>query len=389
MSRDYAYQFIQGDLSRVTYAEPAISPTEQELRLLNGTINKYLYGLAWHLGGFTLNDLNEQWDWGADWDYNQRSGHIPTLELLQVTRWPSALLLAGGMIVLFALGWQVGQRPTAYLASLYYALNPTLLLNGRRAMMESSLLLFGLLLVLAGIWFLRQPSWRTALLLGLSGGLALASKHTTVFALVAVFGSCLIYLLWTPRRLMPVIQLTLAGLLVLLVFYSLNPAWWGDPISRASTVLELRENLLETQVTVFGGYTGLGDQIGGFARQVFINTPQYYETAGWEQPLAEQISTYETSPWRGISIGGSVIGGVILAILSMAGGWVLLRDATIAPATRWLVSVWALGMIATTLLLTPLEWQRYYLPVYPVIGLLAALGLTRLFETLKHLWSTG
>jgi len=34
--------------------------------------------------------------------------------------------------------------------------------------------------------------------------------------------------------------------------------------------------------------------------------------------------------------------------------------------------------------LTPLEWQRYYLPVYPALGLLGAAGLTR-----TMLWLTA
>ena len=70
MSRDYAYQFLQSDLDRLRYSDTPISETEQELRLLNGTVNKYLIGLAWHVGGFTVDQVNEQWDWGADWNYN-------------------------------------------------------------------------------------------------------------------------------------------------------------------------------------------------------------------------------------------------------------------------------------------------------------------------------
>ena len=57
MSRDYAYQFIERDLNLVQFHEPPISAQEQDLRLLNGTINKYLIGLAWHVGGFTPADL--------------------------------------------------------------------------------------------------------------------------------------------------------------------------------------------------------------------------------------------------------------------------------------------------------------------------------------------
>src|SRR5690606_15042710 len=122
---------------------------------------------------------------------NQRTGHFPADDLLRAARWPSALLTAAGVVVMFALGREAGGRPAAYLASAYYALSPALLLNGRRAMMEGSLLFFSLLVVLAGVWFLRTYSWRTALLMGVAGGLALASKHTALFAVTVVFGGCL------------------------------------------------------------------------------------------------------------------------------------------------------------------------------------------------------
>ena len=107
MSRDYAYQFLQRDLNLVTFHDPPLSAQEQDLRLLNGTLNKYLIGLAWHLGGFTLADINEQWDWGGSWDYNQSTNHAPTPALLNVARLPSAILLALGVPVMVNAGCPV------------------------------------------------------------------------------------------------------------------------------------------------------------------------------------------------------------------------------------------------------------------------------------------
>jgi hypothetical protein len=60
MSRDYYYQFIAGNLAQVTYHDPPLNATEQQLRLLNGTVPKYLIGLAWHVAGFTVDDLNDR-----------------------------------------------------------------------------------------------------------------------------------------------------------------------------------------------------------------------------------------------------------------------------------------------------------------------------------------
>jgi 4-amino-4-deoxy-L-arabinose transferase-like glycosyltransferase len=388
MSRDYAYHFIERDLSKIYYSDDPISPTEQQLRLLNGTVNKYLIGLTWHLREFTPADINEQWDWGADWNYNQQFGHAPSEGLLLASRAPSAILLAAGAIILFVIGWQVGGLPVAYLASLYYTLNPALLLNGRRAMMEGSFISFSLLTVLAGIWLLQRPSWRSTLALGLAAGLALASKHTAIFTVAAVFGACGVYIFTrTIRtwRVVPVhiyLRFFVALLLTGITFLLLNPAWWSNPIERAGTVLELREDLLAGQTAAFGGYANFGEQVVGFLRQSFVALPQYFEVAGWENFIGDQIARYETSVWRGVSIGGSVLGAIMLCIIIGIGAWALIRGRKTRLAARWLVGVWALAMLASTLLLTPIEWGRYYLPIYPAVGLLAAMGLSRIGQSI-------
>jgi len=416
MSRDYAYQFIDHDMSRLAYSDDPVSLTEQQLRLINGTVNKYLIGLAWHAAGMRVNDVNEQWDWGADWNYNQQNNHAPSFELLIAARWPSALLLAAGVAVMFGLGKALGGKWTPYIASLYYALNPALLLNGRRAMMEGSFIFFSLLAVLVGIWLLQHPSMRRAILLGIVSGFALASKHTAVFTVAAVFASVIIYLVYQSARseddysvvdyvLLP--YLGFATIATLGVFLALNPAWWGDPVARAQTVLQLRQDLLAGQTAVFGGYSNFADQLGGFFRQSLVVYPQYYEVSGWEGYIADQISRYESSVWRGVSMGGSVIGALFVCGIMAVGTWEMVSpliplrlrkrwivddDEPITNAhppitgARWLVGLWALVMVLTTMFLTPLEWQRYYLPVYPAIGLVAALGVDVLLTRWK--WRT-
>ncbi|MBI5670069.1 MAG: phospholipid carrier-dependent glycosyltransferase [Chloroflexi bacterium] len=410
MSRDYAYLFLDHDLNRVLYSDNPVSPTEQHLRLLNGTLPKYLFGLAWHGAGFTPADLNEQWDWSADWNYNQQTGHAPRPELLLTARWVSALLLAAGVVPMFALGWQLGGARVAYLASLYYALSPALLLNGRRAMMEGSVTLFSLLVVLAGVWVLRPlPSnlgrgsarggWKQLLattVLGLTAGLALVSKHTALYTVAAVFGAGGGYWCWVwlrqgfkplaagkPSPLKGLVMLAFSGFVGVMVFLALNPAWWRAPLTVPGVVLQLRADLLQTQVNVFGGYSGLLDQIGGFWRQVLVALPQYYEVPVWQRYIGDQIARYEASSWRGVSVGGSAVGAAVLAVMMMIGGWTLVRGRG-NVAARLMVGAWALVVTPATLLLTPLEWQRYYLPVYPAVGLLAAVGVDEVIRRILN-----
>lgn len=392
-SRDYAFLFLQHDFDKVKYAESPTNPAEQELRLLNGTVTRYLIGLAWHSQGLTVDDVNEQWDWGADWNYNQTTGHAPTPEFLLIARWSSAIVLAASVVVIFALGQNVGGSWTAYLAGLYYALNPALLLNGRRAMMESPFLFFSLLTVLATILLVRKPTWPRALWLGLAAGLALASKHTALFTVAVMFGGILLYLVYQSVRskdetnpvdhiLLP--MLIIAAAITIGVFLLLNPAWWDDPIGRAQKVLELREDLLAGQTAAFGGYPDLTEKLAGFLRQALVVLPQYYEINGWQNWIGDQISRYEASAWRGVSVGGSVASAVILCVMMAAGLGSLIRDRNIAGSTRWVVGIWVMAMTLTTLLLTPLEWQRYYLPVYPAIGLVAALGIKTIISHFRR-----
>jgi hypothetical protein len=391
MSRDYAYQFIERDLSKIYYSDNPTSPTEQHLRLLNGTVNKYLIGLAWHLNGFTVNDVNEQWDWGADWNYNQQNNHAPSSALLMTARWPSAILLATGAAVIFIIGQIIGGRWTAYLTSLYYALNPALLLNGRRAMMEGSFILFSLLVVLAGLWWLQKPSWRRGILLGIVSGLALASKHTALFTLIPVFSVCggfiiqSIIVTWRGKSPAPYwrkfIGLIVAMGLTALTFLALNPAWWDNPAARAGKVLALRQDLLTIQTNVFGSYPNVGEQLAGFLRQTLVVLPQYYEVSGWEKNIGDQMVRYQSSFWHGVSIGGSVVGAVVFGSAILIGVSALFRRRR--ERLIWMVGIWALAVTGATLLLTPLEWQRYYLPTYPALGLLAAFGISQLIERIR------
>lgn len=383
MGRDFYYH-IQGNGSEVGFQEWADldgdEATEQQLRLINGTLSKYLYGATAYLSGYQIDDINQQWAWGLGWDWNFENGHVPDDTLLYRSRLVSSLLLAFSAMTLFGIGKFISGRVVGYLASAYYVLNPAILMNGRRAMMESSMLAFTLLAILIALYVLKQKSWRWYLALGVVSGLAVASKHTSVVTIASIFVSSGFYLLIKEdKRFQYLLRLVVAGILSLCVFFLLNPAWWNNPIGAISATLELRQDLLSSQVEFFGGYNTLSEQVQGFAYQSFVVKPMYAETDidGFISNQTEIISDYQSSFFHGVSIGGSLIGGLILALLSLFGFAYLWRTDNIAVSTKWVITVWLLAMIGLTLGLTPLEWQRYYIPIYPVIGLLSALGIAQ------------
>ncbi len=379
MSNDYATLVQDGDPARLRYdaGRPAEEQLLQQLRIINGTLNKYTVGLAWDAAGFTRDDLNAPWYWDETYDFNVAGGFHPGADLLLAARVPSALFLSGAVVVFFFVGKAFAGRPAAYMLVAYLALSPAVLVNGRRAMMEGSLLFGAGLTLLAGLWLVRAEGrrfWWAVPLLGLGAGVAVAAKHTNVVAVVGIFLGCILYAL-VNRRLGMLGGLVVAGVLSLGVFFTLNPAYWGNPVATAQAVVAERTGLLGGQVDRFGGYAGPIDQLAGFYTQVFDGAPIYHEVATFDAPMREQVPAYEGTPSAGIylpGVGVVTLAAFVLGTLILV-GIVPLPD--IVPGARWVVGTYAVVTAVFLLVAVPIAWQRYYLPMFPVVGLVAPLGV--------------
>lgn len=391
MGRDFYYHLQSESVAFTPWEElSGDEATEQQLRLINGTLPKYLFGMVAYARGYAIEDINQQWAWGSGWDWNHANGHVPDDDLLLSTRYASATLLTVAVIAMFGIGWTVAGRSVGYLASGYLALNPAILVNGRRAMMEGSMLAFTLLAVLVALWTIQQRRWWQFVLLGILSGLAVASKHTAVVTVAALFvsmGSAFLWQLWRDEkssvRWRDFVTLFGAGVLSIAVFFALTPAWWHNPVGTLSTMLELRQDLLAGQTAFFGGYDTPLEQLAGFWEQAFIAQPDIVDNDfdSFETAQAERITAYQTSLWHGVSIGGTWFGGVMLLCAVVIGSfrlmvsrW-LIFSSQIDYAHAWIIALWTVAMVVLTLILTPIAWQRYYLPLYPVVGLLGAMGV--------------
>lgn len=388
MSRDWFQLVGEGDLQSVFFRNPPPDPhtaTDQQLRLVNGVLSKYAIGLGASLMGWTSNDINEQWLWGADWDFNARTGHIPAMPLLFVSRLTSTLMTALSVAVVFAVGQQIGGRSTAWIGAGAYALTPAVLLNGRRAVFEGATFLFSALAIWVGLILARhvwrkRESWRDWLTLGVASGLALAAKHTAVIVLVPIFVS-LVVLGWR-RWLQTAFRLGVAALLAIGVFLALNPAWWNAPLQAPREVLRLRQELLAGQTAAYGGYKSLSERVVTLLHEPF-GAPQYYEDRkGWPDWIDGQIAAYETSGLAGIRLGAL---SFLVVPLAAFGLYVLLGSPGRWRRLLAAVSVFVFMMI---FLLTPVPWQRYYLPLAALWAVLSALALSvlaqRLYKDLRH-----
>ncbi len=347
-SEDYATAFLDGHLDQLTVQPPYDIDSDPRLRLLNGSVMRYSVGLAWHLAGLTINDLPPApgWDWGQFYDQNVATGHRPSEALLSVARGVSTLYLIGSIVVMFGIGWLFGGRWMAFFVSGLYTANPIILLNGRRALVESPLLCFGLLTIWVALQIARRRAaservhWGWWIGLTLASALTLASKYSGTVFVAGAFGGIFVAevvrvftpapnplpasdegekgrLTTTAHRsrafLVTVGELIVSGLVALGLLVVLSPALWNNPVARAGDLAQMLNQQVEIVVSILpDAPTTIGQRIEGTLTQSFMTAPQQFEQASWADatPIQTEIQQYMASPLSGLQF-GVILGGVL------------------------------------------------------------------------------
>ncbi len=389
-SVDYFTLFIEGDSAALGVRPDDPRSASSDRRLLQGSIIPWTIGLAWHLAGHNSEDLPPEpgWDWALDYDTNLALGLRPAPQLLLTSRYPSALFFALSVPLLYFIAWRLGGIGAALAASALYALHPALLLNGRRALMEAPMLFFGLLTICCALMILRRgegAGLRWWLALALSGGLALASKHSALLFLGgALAWLCLAALLQRGRQatLTTARRCVLSAALALTIYLALSPALWPDPWGVLQRLVQVRSDLLEVQVRSLqpGGVgMSLAERLDQVLTQPFLRPAMFHEVASWSdyEAITAEIDIWRASPLSGIPV--NPLTGGVLSLLTLAGFAQIGRKPEQVGLLTWL------ALTLVVLLLNPLTWQRYYLPLLPITCLLAALGMTGLLRR-TSLW---
>jgi len=384
MARDY-FTLRQGQSLAVT---PPVQPdTLPYLRIINGTLESQLTGVLMELTGRGVQQLPGIYAWVMPVDWNRAQGNIPPDDLVILARWPSSLLAALGVIPLFLIALRLRLRSVAYPAVLIYALHPAILINGRRAMMEGSLLFFSLLCL---FWLIemieaehaansrslmhRLPLSARYILLGILLGCVVAAKYTGLVIVGAVFLTLLFITLFRQRSWRPLFHLGLTAIVAGAVWLILNPGYWGNPLATLRATLDARVELLQRQTDPSISQP-LSTRLGALLTQPFLTPPQYYEAPTWANVITTAIADYEHGSVDGWSWDVPV--GLILTALSMLGLLALVWDARKGDLLAWAILIWTLAVVTYSLLI-PVPWQRYYLPLILVAIILAGVGLGRL-----------
>lgn len=383
-SRDCDVAFQPGGLSSLVTHPPYETDSDAHLRILNGSVHRYSTGLIRMAAGIGPDQLPPRpgWNWALDFRGNMAGGFFPKTELLIIGRISSALYLALAAIPAFFIGKMLWGRLGAWMFSGFVLLNPAILLNGRRAMQEGSLIFFGLLLLWVGLGICRriagnQPCraahWGA---FAACAALALASKHNAAVLLSGAIAAIAVSIIRSPMdpaaRLREAIRGGLAALAAFVVFIALSPALWSDPPARLADLVKTRSDLI--RAIDDGRHSGLGESFQRVATMPFVAGTQFFEMADWARTpgVAAAIARYQSAPWAGLPFPGGM-GGIVMALAAWgaivgAQGLRVPVAGLELPLTAWLLTS------ALLLLPNPLPWQRYYLVLVLPLAALAVLG---------------
>jgi hypothetical protein len=365
---------IRSDVPRPLWGESYETLTQPPLA-------RYAIGVGRRLGGFRVADLNGKWDYWTDLATNKAAGNMPSEQLLLWSRLPMAWLAILSGILLFSVVYRCAGLLAGYVFALGFAFNPYLRDTLRRAMGEATLAFFVVLALVATDFAARScgpaipcegrgrsrlgPSvwW---LLAGLCAGLAGAAKLNGVFV-----GGGAALVAWVATRFgagapaalrlgaIGAVGIVLGGTVI--GFIAPNPYLYPGPrpgpISRMIQLGKQRgiEMRVQRGRRPQDRLDGIADRARAAARRVFLeHTPLQFPGAWALQ-------------------GGFALAGLL--VLSRRA----LRSVTEGRPGTELVLLTLAGSLVVPAILSPLDWDRYYL--FPVLfcGICGAVGVASAF----------
>ncbi|MGW8224915.1 MAG: hypothetical protein ACWGOY_04240 [Anaerolineales bacterium] len=392
------FLYMSADLERSLTApfslawknETSLTP-DMRYRMIDAPLTRYLVGIGLTIAGIHAPMVD--WDWGASWQENKTSGALPDPTLLLVGRMVVACFFPLSLLLLYLIGLKLDGRMLGISILLIYSLNPLVLLHTRRVMAEGVLLFTILLALYALLHGDRYP-----FLAGLAVSLAVNAKHSA--ALVLPAGLLAVGWLSYPverkfyNGIKNVILFSFGfGLLILM----LNPFLWGSPFAAAQEAAHLRQDLVERQMADFTRIApsqvldSYSQRAAMIIAQLYVAPPIFSETGNYNQSTAAAEESYLDS--RVNQLGRSPIVSGFLIAISLLGLAAAVRTLITGQGTvrrDFAVLLFSsLGFYTGTLILIPLTWQRYYLPLVPFVAIFTGIGFVWGIKTSRNLLGHG
>jgi hypothetical protein len=301
-------------------------------------------------------------DWESEalesWLYSATT-HTP-LELLAAGRWWIALAIALAITAgYFPLHRLLGGA-AALVATLFVAWDPFFIALSRELHPDglvAALMLLALLYWLA--WLYAGQRWRDLVAAGILMGLAWLTKTPAIFLVLT--GAILVAIELLRRKdsiaTPPIVGLLGWGLVATLTFVALWPAMWVDPLGTLAEMAREMSSYLEGHVNpnFFWGATTADPG------------PWFYPVSYW----------FRTTP------------AVLIGLLATA----IVFWPRVAPFDRRSARQTALALVLFALIFTigmtlgSKKFDRYLLPIFPALSILAAVGWLSISQWIIGFWT--
>jgi len=394
MSADF--EALLHDPSSLFWSPEKQDDPRQALRERDAPLTRYLLGAGRWLAG--LGPPPVDWDWGKSWEQNRQAGALPDQRLLLVARLSITLLLPFSLLFIYLSGAALSGRFTGFLAALLLGLNALVLLHARRAMAEGALT-FGIIFALWSFIQARRRPW----LAGLGMALAFNAKQSALALLpVGLLAVC-----WLPlgpnaqdepgRQALPGRVMCIAGASVqyLGVFLALtlllNPFLWSRPSQALRASWANREGLLQRQVADTArlapeqALDSPARRAAVLLANLYLVQPSFAEVGNYLEQTAAAGQAYLAVP--GHDLLRNIPGGGALMALTLFGALMAVLQARSAGPQRRralvLTLIATLAQGAALVLLVPLPWQRYAIPMVPFVCLWCAYAFGHLLDKAK------
>jgi 4-amino-4-deoxy-L-arabinose transferase-like glycosyltransferase len=303
-------------------------------------------------------------------------------------------LLPFSLFFIYLIGRRMGGEASGLLSVVLLGGNALILLHSRRAMAEGALTLG----VLLALWSFLD-GWKRPWLAGLGMALAFNAKQSTL-ALLPVGLLAVAWGLFIPATGQPgararkaLTNILIYGAIFTLVTFVLNPFLWRDPLAAAQVSMKERNDLLQRQVADTlrlapeKALVTPGQRAVSLVANLFVLPPAFAEVKQYQAYTAAAEQVYLATPGHNL-LRGMVGGGLMLAIflLGIVLALVDYRHKNHGQR-RVLALVWLATVSQTVMLIwaVPLTWQRYVIPLVPIVCLWVAYPATLLAKVKRIL----
>jgi 4-amino-4-deoxy-L-arabinose transferase-like glycosyltransferase len=367
--------------------DPATNQIEQHYRLIDAPIPRYIIGFGRSIAGLPAS--NADWDWGKSWKENQESGALPSDQSLLISRLSITILLPISLILIYLTGNSISDRLTSLLALLFFGTSALILLHGRRAMAEGAVV-FGVSLFL---WSLIKGT-RYPWFAGLAMALAFSAKQSTL----ALLPVGLLAMVWPPDPLrlnFKKIGANIAQYLGIFAFLAiaLNPVFWASPLQTIRIAINERQDLLYRQVRDTQELAPEkvmdtpGERVVAVLANIYVAPLMFFEIGNYVPDTRASVERYLSFPgnnlFRGLAGGGVLLFLTLLGLVSMITQYRTFNEMRKRGIVLFLCSF--IFQLAGLIIMVPLLWQRYVMPLMPFVFLLAAYGFRQIINTLEKI----